>query len=694
MPGYSTRAIRLAARLLLPIAIVALFVPAASAADLAATDTDAECAARPLPRPDSVEAQLELAAIARCALAVGEPDKAIEAVDALERADASALSALPWLPEVHARVALLRGDAGAARSRFAALYADAGAHRTAAGVRARLLYYRGLAEEADGDSIAARDTYGQLLREHPSTEYASRAQLHTPRAPLQGRDALDMARAALEARHYEAAERLLRLAACGPTECSPRAAVTSGDRVRYEAAYQLGFLLYRYRRERVAQALVWLETVASVAGQRRDDAMFAYAAATTRLRRSDEARRAWRAFARSASPGDARVEEAELAAAWLFVDDDAFDDALRTLAAFVEAHPDSPRQRAARWWVGWSQRRLGDCPSARETWATLPNHSALERAQVTYWEGVCLAEESDNDGAAELWERLRESGPFDYYGVLAARRLGVPLIAAADARPAPGDQRDPQLELDPAVRAADAGLAAEAAILSALHPGSTDAWRLRTAVDPRAWVRWRAAQEARFPGTPTTPAALEAWRLSNPEFYRGVVRSEAGRAGLPPTVVWAVMQTESSYDPTALSASDAMGLMQVIPQTALQIAARIDTHYVDGMLFEPRHAIRFGAWYLGALRRNFDGQIPVAIAAYNAGPVAVEAWVEQNAGMPLDEWVEEIAFDQARDYVRRVLGAAVRYTVATASAEVLSDPTLDGLFPSVISGELTREVDF
>jgi len=182
--------------------------------------------------------------------------------------------------------------------------------------------------------------------------------------------------------------------------------------------------------------------------------------------------------------------------------------------------------------------------------------------------------------------------------------------------------------------------------------------------------------------------------LGHPAAWRPTVETVSESEGVRPSMIWAIMQRESAYDPAALSPSDAMGLMQVIPQTAQAIADELGERYTDGMLFEPQHSIRYGGWYLGALLRKFGGQIPLAVVAYNAGPLAVESWLERNSGVPLDEFVEEIGTDQARDYMRNVLSTMVRYELVSGSPETLDSPTIAGIFPDRLEGGYLEHPSF
>ncbi len=107
----------------------------------------------------------------------------------------------------------------------------------------------------------------------------------------------------------------------------------------------------------------------------------------------------------------------------------------------------------------------------------------------------------------------------------------------------------------------------------------------------------------------------------------------------------------------ARSEAAAEGILQLRPETAERVAAILGLQApADGSLRDPAVAIGLGLAYLGLLGSRFP-DVPVLVAAYNAGPAA-GAWA---SGVPLDEWVENIPYRETRQYVRAVLGDWARY---------------------------------
>lgn len=163
------------------------------------------------------------------------------------------------------------------------------------------------------------------------------------------------------------------------------------------------------------------------------------------------------------------------------------------------------------------------------------------------------------------------------------------------------------------------------------------------------------AQKGWFREDPRGPAR-PLWMQAYPRAFPRLVVSNAQRYGVNPYLLWALMTVESSYNPDSLSTADALGLLQVIPKTGLKTAILLgDEQFGPFDLLEEEVAIQHGAFYISKLIRKFRGQELLAFAGYNGGPHRVGDWIEDRGHtMPLDEFVEEIPFNQARGYTKKV----------------------------------------
>lgn len=151
-------------------------------------------------------------------------------------------------------------------------------------------------------------------------------------------------------------------------------------------------------------------------------------------------------------------------------------------------------------------------------------------------------------------------------------------------------------------------------------------------------------------------------RLFYPLKYEKHIFAYAEEYRVDPLLVAAVIHTESGFRPTAVSGRGARGLMQVMPDTAIWIAQEIGyTDFSPEMLFEPRYNIELGTWYLANLHRQFNGNTIVSLAAYNGGRGRVARWLEQGTWDGAEDRLDQIPYQETRDFVRRVMKAYQHY---------------------------------
>jgi soluble lytic murein transglycosylase len=147
---------------------------------------------------------------------------------------------------------------------------------------------------------------------------------------------------------------------------------------------------------------------------------------------------------------------------------------------------------------------------------------------------------------------------------------------------------------------------------------------------------------------------FDDYDLLYPRPYDEEVRRAAASSRLPPSLIYAVIRQESLYRADAASSAGALGLMQLLPATAQATARRGGLPSpTRGDLLLPSVNVPLGSAFLRSLLDRADGQLPLAIAGYNAGPTAARRWLPA-APIETDVWVENIPFNETRAYVQRV----------------------------------------
>ncbi len=376
-------------------------------------------------------------------------------------------------------------------------------------------------------------------------------------------------------------------------------------------------------------------------------------------------------YRRIASAGHVRVpglspqqlrdlpNDAAYLTAWLYYDAGRYAEAVERLGQFLRHHARSHRTEDARWFRAWSLYRMRRRTEAARALAALQRGPLREAA--LYWQARLAASPRR---AAALYRAAITASQGGWYGLLAAARLSGPGRSVA-ALPAPPPSR-PLGEISgkksaPFLRATalfGLGLREEAlAELSSLgrRPGRAAplvAQLAEFAGDGE--IPLRMARDHMLP----TPRAL---RWSHPQLFPKVLPASAAGFGVDPLLLLAVMRRESSFRPSVRSQAAAEGLLQLLPPTAERLVTVLGVPPgLERRLAEPEVSVRLGAYYLGLLTARF-GDPAVVLTAYNAGPVAAAGWAHQRAGLPLDEWVEDIPYRETRRYVRIVMSDYALY---------------------------------
>jgi soluble lytic murein transglycosylase len=423
------------------------------------------------------------------------------------------------------------------------------------------------------------------------------------------------------------------------------------------------------------RALYVLAGAAAAAGQ-RPEAIVLY-------------RRLAREFPRHTLADDALYHASELLAR-----EGREAEAHEALAAVARGDPGGDYRDEARFRLAWLARRAGRLDAAAAQLLAIEeserHEDPYEHARAAYWRARILAGQGEAGAAAAkvVWADLASRYPADYYGLLSRDRLGVAIPAALDASKVTAPAWDPgPLAADRHFRAGVAllrlGLHRDAAEeLSAIDPaklaGSGDAPEpvlavadlLDRAGDHRA-ASFLLRTRARFALRRAPEGeSLRAWRIAYPPAFRPEVEKWAPPAGVPPALLLALMREESALDPRAVSPAGAIGLTQLMLPTARDMARQLKLPRPSKTdLKRVPLNIRFGARYLGQLIRRFDGSAPLALAAYNAGGGNVNRWLGERGDLEVDEFVEEIPFEETRGYVKRVLRSYSAYRLLYGEPE-------------------------
>ena len=297
--------------------------------------------------------------------------------------------------------------------------------------------------------------------------------------------------------------------------------------------------------------------------------------------------------------------------------------------------------------------------------------------RARFWLGVALRQRGEPEGDRILREEFAQRPGFDLYAVAARDTLDLPSWPG-QVWTAQDDTIEPELVTAVVTLAGPLALPdAAARIVTARDHGD-----IRLPQGPKRGIAptsWRAIAAASYAGGDLDEATRAADRALTaapndtstwswvpwafPPAFEREVNSAAARMGVERELLWGLVRQESRFDPRAISRSHALGLAQLLPGTARDVARALGERLgSDTLLFEPGRALRYGAYYLRQLLDRFESVAPVALTAYNAGPGKVRAdWRVLIARGGWALYCEMAANADTQDYVRRILGYRQAY---------------------------------
>lgn len=347
-----------------------------------------------------------------------------------------------------------------------------------------------------------------------------------------------------------------------------------------------------------------------------------------------------------------------------------WDDLQRRLALFVASRGDPSALRrlqalpasvvdddVAAWRVRVRLHQR-DWPAVLQALDRMPAALAHE-PEWRYWRGRALAATGQDAAARKIYRIL--AAERDFFGFLAAQRLGQPYALVDRATPRATD-RLAALRQRPGIirarelflldRSGEARAEWQAALAGADH----------ATLQAAAWLAHGWGWDDRAIIALSHAGDLDDLTLRFPLPYHDQIMNYARTHAINPAWIYAVMRQESLFQTDARSSAGALGLMQLLPATGVRIAHALGDRWNGGReLLDPATNIRYGTYYLQSTLTQLQNNPLLATAAYNAGPQRVVQWLPQSDAEPADLWIETIPYYETRTYVKRVLEYAVVY---------------------------------
>lgn len=319
----------------------------------------------------------------------------------------------------------------------------------------------------------------------------------------------------------------------------------------------------------------------------------------------------------------------------------------------------------AEWMAGWlALRFLNDPTRALGHFQSMQPRmkTAISKSRSSYWSARALDGLGRKDEALK-WYQYAAQFSRAYYGQLAAKHIKQPLARPASISASAADRQN--------IRGSDLGRA-----IVMLHQADLNGARNKFIKHYADQIKTPGEFKALAEIMMSMQLPQEALKVSKKAATLNILLNEESYPVLPNyykhitidrALAHAITRQESQFDQYVRSPAGALGLMQLMPATAREVAQKngVD-HQNEWLTSNPRHNISLGSFYLGELLRRFNGAYPLAIAAYNAGPSRVNSWLKEfgdpRAGeIDWVDWIESIPIYETRNYVQRVTEGYVVY---------------------------------
>ncbi|MDX1403259.1 MAG: transglycosylase SLT domain-containing protein [Woeseiaceae bacterium] len=326
-------------------------------------------------------------------------------------------------------------------------------------------------------------------------------------------------------------------------------------------------------------------------------------------------------------------------------------DEARTL---LDALPAEASDAEVQRWKIRSSLRIEDWDGVLRSIASLPADDR-QQDQWLFWEAIALQQVDQSQAASSKLASLARSR--SYYGFLAADALGRDYTYAhnrliPDAKLAEKLMRDPAL-----VRAREL-------FLVGLEGRGRSEWDAAVA-DLRPYEQVQAAilahewgWHSRAIATASLIGQFDDLEIRYPLPWREHFQRFSRNATIDDSLAYGIARSESLFMPDIRSHAGAVGVMQLLPETGRRLARELgQPWYGNGSLTDWETNIRLGTVFLRKMLDRFGGHPVLATAAYNAGPLKVDDWLPQVGHVDTRIWIENIPYNETREYVRRVLTA-------------------------------------
>jgi len=328
--------------------------------------------------------------------------------------------------------------------------------------------------------------------------------------------------------------------------------------------------------------------------------------------------------------------------------------------------------------IFWHQYNLKNFAQAKEI---AGKHVSLfsdtkSAPEMNYWLGKIYEKEGNDALAIKIYTRILTKYPDDYYAMRAYGRINY-LTKGVDYGwnfSIKGELKETDFELNlpysyTDIKTTFGGTLAELLLVedfstieyfNGFNEPFIESWiAYKKGLKSTATTIARNAMEEYIDKPSRTD---EKWKFIYPCYFAEDINKYAIRNKITPYLLISLIREESYFNPLALSKSNAVGLTQILPSTAREVAERKGYGRINEfLLFNPATNIKFGAAYFAQIKKQLQDSNLYAVAAYNGGAGAVSSWINRYPTNDLDEFIEKIPYSETQNYVKKVFRSYWNY---------------------------------
>ena len=386
---------------------------------------------------------------------------------------------------------------------------------------------------------------------------------------------------------------------------------------------------------------------------------------------------------------------------WVQENEEHFDEALGSYRQLTLKYPSSRFASDAYWRIGWIQFKRKQYDESMKTFASLMRLFPRNRLAMAahFWTAKCYERKNQHETAKRIYREVL-GAHYWYYSSRAEavlRQMGEKLESTKNSpvsnrvNSVPNHSKWKQVGLERSARIGklmelkfydDAITEIRGEVKSERGDQNANYYNLIVCYQKKR--RFNEAYD--YAQQLSTLASirdenraipLELYQLLYPIYYRDIINKYSKKYEMDPLFVAAMILEESRFGAESVSWAGAMGLMQIMPQTGRELARQLKIRrFEKSILLNPSVNIQMGTKYMKFLMDRFQDNHALVAGAYNGGPGRMGRWMKERGLADLDEFIEDIAIDETRRHIKKVIDSYYVYQKLYPSETELREPQI------------------